>query len=199
MDKIICVGKNYLDHAKELGDAVPEKPVLFLKPPSAVKRLDQMGGTIRVVLPKGKGTIHPECEIILLLDENGEASAVSLGLDMTLREKQAELKKAGLPWEISKVFKDAAIIGPWLPLSGNSDFLDEVFTFSLDGTVRQKAKGRDMRFLPSDCLKYAKECFPLCKGDVLFTGTPAGVGSVVSGQVGELRWGNRLAYQVQFE
>ena len=93
MDKLICVGKNYLDHALELGDAVPEKPVLFLKPPSASICVNQQGESVQVMLPKGRGSVHHECEILVRLDENGSIGAVTLGLDMTLRDLQAELKK----------------------------------------------------------------------------------------------------------
>ena len=85
MDKYICVGKNYLEHAKELGDEVPEKPVLFLKPPSAGIFAEKNGQTIEVVLPRDRGAVHPECEVVALLGKDLEISAVSLGLDLTLR------------------------------------------------------------------------------------------------------------------
>jgi 2-keto-4-pentenoate hydratase/2-oxohepta-3-ene-1,7-dioic acid hydratase in catechol pathway len=199
MDKIICVGKNYLDHAKELGDAVPSKPVLFLKPPSVLKTADSKSGQVLAKLPQGKGGVHHECEIVFRLDQTGRPTDVTLGLDMTLRELQSDLKKQGLPWEISKVFSDSAIIGPWLKLPDHQDILKEVFTLSINGALKQKGQAQEMRYSPEDCIRYAKECFPLCDGDLLFTGTPAGVGPVVSGQVAELKWGSQLSYRVQFE
>jgi 2-keto-4-pentenoate hydratase/2-oxohepta-3-ene-1,7-dioic acid hydratase in catechol pathway len=198
MDKFICVGKNYLEHAKELGDAVPDKPVLFLKPPSVICRVSQekLG---RVKLPQGRGMVHYECEIILLLNEKAQVEAVSLGLDMTLRDVQVGLKKQGHPWELAKVFKDSAVVGPWIPIEKFPGYLDEPFTFSLEGVVRQNAQGREMRTPPQACLEYAQLMFPIVAGDILFTGTPAGVGAVLAGQKGELRWGDYLKYEVLFE
>jgi 2-keto-4-pentenoate hydratase/2-oxohepta-3-ene-1,7-dioic acid hydratase in catechol pathway len=199
MDKFICIGKNYLAHAKELGDVVPEKPVLFLKPPSIAVFAESMGQTLKVKLPQGKGSVHHECEILLRLDKNGVIQQLSLGLDMTLRDVQADLKKKGHPWEVGKVFQGSAIVGPWLSAAEFKGYLDEEFTFSRDGQVKQRGRGRDMRFQPQACLDYAREFFPLCEGDVFFTGTPEGVGPVEAGQKCELRWGKHLHYSVQFE
>jgi 2-keto-4-pentenoate hydratase/2-oxohepta-3-ene-1,7-dioic acid hydratase in catechol pathway len=195
MDKIICIGKNYLENAKELGDAVPEKPVLFLKPPSV---LVQVATDSQVILPSGRGQIHPECEIVLRLTESGTIDAVTLGLDMTLRDVQASLKKNGHPWEISKVFPGSAIIGKWIPFNEFPGYLDEEFSLLVDGKVRQRGLGAEMRLSPSECIAHASEYFPLRGGDALFTGTPAGVGPVTSGQIAELTWGSHLKYRVRF-
>lgn len=198
MDKIICIGKNYLEHAKELGDAVPDQPTVFLKPPSVALHVKQMGDEIEVKLPKEKGIIHHECEIILKLDRQGQPESVSLGLDLTLRDLQSELKKKGLPWEISKVFLGSAILGPWQPLSKFSHYLQAEFAFLLDGKICQKGKGQGMRFKPEECLKFAGSYFPLCEGDILFTGTPAGVGPVRAGQRAEIQWEGKTLYSVVF-
>ncbi|MEO5970401.1 MAG: fumarylacetoacetate hydrolase family protein [Bdellovibrionia bacterium] len=197
MEKFICVGKNYVEHAKELGDAVPDKPVLFLKPASAgyVVGNSELG---KITIPKNRGMVHYECEIILRLNAKAQVTAVSLGLDMTLRDVQVDLKKQGHPWELAKVFKDSAVVGPWIPIEKFPTYLDEPFTFSLEGTLRQNAKGREMRTAPEDCLQYAREVFPILDGDIMFTGTPVGVGAVVAGQKGEVRWGNRLNYEINF-
>lgn len=198
MDKIICVGKNYLEHAKELGDAVPEKPVLFLKPPSTLVKVDQ---STTITLPKNRGQIHPECEIvgrIRMTARGPEIDAVTLGLDMTLRDIQGQLKKNGHPWEISKVFAGSSIIGPWISLSEFPDYLEKEFSFSVQGEIKQKGKGNQMRVLPLDCLRAAEESFPICDGDLIFTGTPAGVGPVLSGQISELRWENKLRFKVEW-
>src|SRR5688500_1437384 len=104
MDKIVCVGKNYLDHARELGDAVPEKPVLFLKPPSTLVQARRWGDVLKIGLPQGKGEIHFETEIILRVGKRGSIDAVTIGLDLTLRTLQAKLKQAGHPWTLAKVF-----------------------------------------------------------------------------------------------
>jgi 2-keto-4-pentenoate hydratase/2-oxohepta-3-ene-1,7-dioic acid hydratase in catechol pathway len=195
MDKIICVGKNYLDHSRELGDAVPEKPVLFLKPPSSMVVISSDGmGEVR--LPFGRGPVHPECEIVARISAQGAIDAVTLGLDMTLRDVQAGLKKAGHPWEISKVFAGSAVIGEWVPVF--PEYLDEEFSLAIDGEIRQRGRGREMRMSPEGCVAYAGEHFPLRAGDALFTGTPAGVGPVEPGQTAELRWGSKLKYRVRF-
>ncbi len=206
MDKIICLGKNYLDHAEEMGDFVPEKPVLFLKPPSVASTVKEKGDIIEIAFPWERGEIHHECEIVLLLNQEKEIEGVTLGLDMTLREEQSRLKKKGHPWEVSKVFKNSAIIGPWLKVAelpvyfhqyaGN--YLEAEFTFQLDQVVLQVGKGKDMRLSPKECLKYAAEYFPLCEGDVVFTGTPRGVGPVQPGQLVEMKWANQILYRIRF-
>jgi 2-keto-4-pentenoate hydratase/2-oxohepta-3-ene-1,7-dioic acid hydratase in catechol pathway len=208
MDKIICVGKNYLEHAQELGDAVPEKPVLFLKPPSVAWATPSSGKSILVPLPTDRGTVHPECEIAVRLSAGGshlnveEASriihAVTLGLDMTLRDLQAKLKKNGHPWEVSKVFAGSAILGPWIRAHDFPGYLDEQFTLSVSGSLRQQGRGKQMRMSPAECIAYASEFFPLCAGDIVFTGTPAGVAAVSAEDTAELRWGDRLNYRVEW-
>jgi 2-keto-4-pentenoate hydratase/2-oxohepta-3-ene-1,7-dioic acid hydratase in catechol pathway len=199
-DKLICVGKNYLDHAKELGDAVPEKPVLFMKPPSACVSLERASANEPqdVVIPWDRGEIHHEAEIVLRLDSRARIEAVTLGLDLTLRELQAQLKKAGHPWEMAKAFPRSALIGPWISLSDFQDYLSTPFSFSLDGQVVQTARGSEMRFSPEQCIAYAAEHFELRPGDLLFTGTPAGVGPLRHGQIGQLKWGSHLKAQVRF-
>ncbi len=209
MDKLICVGKNYLEHAKELGDAVPERPVLFLKPPSAALQASQPGEVLKSRLPRERGSIHHETELLIRLRNGGSnlslqeaeqaIEAVSIGLDMTLRDLQSQLKKAGHPWEVSKVFAGSAILGPWIPVSGFKDYLQVPFTLTLNGSLRQQGCGSQMSLSPAECIAYASECFTLCPGDILFTGTPVGVGPIQPGDLGEIRWGDRLNYRVQWE
>lgn len=200
MDKIICIGKNYAEHVKELGDvAPPEKPVLFLKPPSVLKVASGDGETALLTLPEGAGHVHHECEIVLKLKRGGyrmsvaeaalDIAFVSLGLDMTLRQRQAELRKKGHPWETSKIFPDAACVGPFIAVRDFPDWENTEFTFSLGGTVRQRGSKADMLMKPAECVAYASGYFPLCAGDLVFTGTPAGVGPVVAGDHAELKWG----------
>lgn len=187
MDKVICIGKNYLEHAKELGDAIPEKPVLFLKPPSTI--LQTRDEILRPELPRKHGEVHHECEIVVRINAYGEITHVTIGLDMTLRTLQAQLKKAGHPWEISKTFKHSVILCNWIPIADFQDYLDETFEFYVDGVLRQKSCGNKMRLLPKDCISYAAEYFPLRDGDVIMTGTPEGVASVTAGQKSLLKWG----------
>lgn len=198
MEKLICVGKNYLKHAQELGDAISEEVILFLKPPSICRFVNKIGDRIEVSLPKTRGSVHFECEIILKLNQELKPDAVSLGLDMTLRDVQSTLKQKGLPWEACKVFRDSAILGPWIPLHEFRDFMKEEFVFKLDGQIRQKSKGELMRHWPETCIDVAKSLFPLVEGDVLFTGTPEGVGPVNPSQVGRLEWRSQLLYEVEF-
>lgn len=199
MEKLICVGKNYLKHAQELGDpAIPEDIILFCKPPSVCRFVNRIGDRIQVVLPKNRGTVHFECEIILRLNDQFQPDAVSLGLDMTLRDVQSNLKNKGLPWEAAKVFRDSAVLGPWIPIHEFQGFMKEEFTFKLDGQIKQRAKGESMRHWPERCIEYAKSLFPLVEGDVLFTGTPEGVGPVNPSQIGHLEWRSQLLYEVEF-
>lgn len=197
-DKMICLGKNYLEHAKELGDKIPPKPVLFMKPPSCAVAAEKQRETIKVRLPDDRGVIHYEIELLLRLNDDLQIDALSLGLDLTLRDIQKDLKQNGWPWEIGKVFPASAILGPWVSLTDFPNYLEEGFDLKLDGKTVQQAKGNDMMMKPEEALKYIKAHFPLCGGDVIFTGTPQGVGPVSDGQLAELSWGAKLQYQVQF-
>lgn len=207
MDKIICVGKNYLEHAKELGDAIPEKPVLFLKPASVLKQAQEWHETVPVHFPENYGEVHYECEIVLRLKQGGYqlstiqiedyVDAVTLGLDMTLRTLQATLKKNGHPWTTGKVFPDAAIIGPWI-LANNIDYLHEEFSLSLNKEIRQRGNAQQMMMKPVDLICYISQFFPLCEGDLIFTGTPAGVGQVNRNDVMTLNWKN-YSYNVEWK
>ncbi|MES2769503.1 MAG: fumarylacetoacetate hydrolase family protein [Bdellovibrionota bacterium] len=211
MDKIICIGKNYLEHAKELnkmiGDSIPDKPVIFFKPPSVIQQTAH-DGIIKATLPQGHGQTHHECEIALRITKDchrispKEAEsyfdAVTLGLDMTLRDLQAHLKKSGHPWEMAKSFKDSILLGPWIELNDFKDFLNTEFSFSINGEVKQKSFGKKMTLNPYECLSYASEYFEIKKGDILFTGTPEGVGAVQRGDLGSLEWGSHLKSQIQW-
>ncbi|MDR3502407.1 MAG: fumarylacetoacetate hydrolase family protein [Legionella sp.] len=207
IDKIVCVGKNYLEHAKELGEAMPEKPVLFLKPASVLQQATFWGEQLVLDFPSEDNAVQPECEIVLRIANDGyrmgteEAknaiSDVSLGLDMTLRTRQSALKKQGHPWTTAKVFKDAAILGPWIPYQQFTDYLETAFQLSIDGSLRQCAKGSEMMMRPEDLLVYISQFFPLKVGDVIYTGTPAGVTSISKGSQAELRWRD-YSYQVKW-
>ena len=168
-DKMILLGKNYLEHAKELGDKVPPKPVLFMKPPSSAVAAGAQHDTVQARLPKSRGVVHYETEVLLRLNDDLEIDAVSLGLDLTLRDLQADLKANGWPWEIGKVFKDSAIIGPWVDIKQFPNYMEEEFVLKLDGAKVQHAKGNDMSMKPEEALAYIKENFPLCTGDIIFT------------------------------
>lgn len=196
MDKIICVGKNYLDHAKELGDAVPEKPVLFLKPPSTLHWI-----TPKATLPKFfQDRMDHELEIVMRIrfktplerktkeDESFPwyFDAFALGIDWTRRDLQAELKRKGQPWEVAKAFKGSIFVGPMQPMTDWQGDLH--FELKVNGVTKQKGDSSKMRMNPMDLLKMASETFELCDGDLLFTGTPAGVGPIQSGDEIAISW-----------
>jgi 2-keto-4-pentenoate hydratase/2-oxohepta-3-ene-1,7-dioic acid hydratase in catechol pathway len=191
MDKIICVGKNYLKHALELGDAVPETPTYFLKPPSTVHTVTKNN---EIVDLPARGEVHHEIELVFRIQkENGGPARFShytLGLDLTLRSLQAELKKAGQPWEKAKVFKNACILGDWRECDSLSEVLEMPFELKVNGKTRQKAKGHDMRWKPDFVLNDLPNWFPVCDNDLLFTGTPEGVGPLLKGDVVEVAGGN---------
>lgn len=205
MDKVVCFGKNYQDHMLELGDAPVAAPVIFLKPPSVLRQCLSWNDSLSVHLSNRE--THYECELVFRLKCGGyqmtkaqaanAIDAYTIGLDMTLRLEQDKLKKAGHPWTTSKVFPDSCIIGPWIETS-NLDFVDLEFEFILDGVLRQRSSGRQMLFSPTELIAYASNFFPLCAGDVLFTGTPAGVGIVNKGSVAVLNL-DKYKYKVKWD
>ncbi|NBX16988.1 MAG: FAA hydrolase family protein [Proteobacteria bacterium] len=200
MDKIICIGKNYADHAAELGDVHPEKPVLFIKPPSVLVSAHATDEHLNLTLPAHSSQIHHEVELVFRIDRDGyrmsteEAEraigAVTVGLDMTLRDLQSEAKKKGSPWTTGKVFRDAAVIGPWIRISDLPNYLAEPFTLAVNDKIVQRAAGNQMSHSPAECLAYASQFFPVCAGDIIFTGTPVGVGPVNHGDKGVLLFGS---------
>lgn len=206
MDKIICVGKNYLKHAKELGDAVPEYPLLFIKPPSSLVRMEN---SQVIKLPRGKGEVHHELELVFKIRRDNMANEISitawtLGLDLTLRDLQTQLKKDGHPWERAKAFPQSAIVGEFVhldpgPQSVGEKELNETFELVVNGKVRQRGQGKDMRWKPDFLLKEAAEAFYVADGDLLFTGTPEGVGPLNPGDKLTLKLGNLLEYNLKVE
>ncbi len=189
MDKVICVGKNYLKHAKELGDGINEDPIFFIKPPSTLLGVDSGVGSLE--LPRRFET-HHEIELVLRVTEedgNFHFSHYTFGLDLTLRDLQTTLKKSGQPWEKAKVFKNSAVVGSWQPLRSIDDVLDIPFELRVNGEVRQRGLGSDMRWKPLELLGDIRQWFPICDGDLVFTGTPEGVGPIHPGDTLEVSGG----------
>lgn len=185
MDKIICVGKNYLKHAIELGDAVPESPIYFLKPPSTLLVVES--GKVELPLSK-RGEVHHELELVFRIEDD-KLTHFTLGLDLTLRDLQTSLKKAGQPWEKAKVFANSSVLGPWHPVNSLEGLLKEPFELTVNGEKRQRGIGQDMRWGPLELLKDVANWFPIRNGDILFTGTPEGVGPLKPGDVLKIRGG----------
>ncbi|HXH29896.1 MAG TPA: fumarylacetoacetate hydrolase family protein [Bacteriovoracaceae bacterium] len=186
MDKIICLGKNYGEHTLEMKENAPDKPVLFLKPASSFIEPKESG---LVQLPWHRGIIHHECEIVFKLYKKN-IIGLGLGLDLTLRDLQKKLKEQGHPWEISKSFKNSAIVTPMKAVrdfSGNWE--DELFTLKVNGEVRQTGKLSQATMRANEIIHYINEFFPLCDNDLVFTGTPKGVGPLKPNDKIEMTFG----------
>ena len=189
--KIVCVGRNYAEHAKELGNEVPEKPVVFLKPASALIHSEE-----KIIHPTFSKDMHHEVELVLLIGKKVKNATLaesedaiigySVGLDMTLRDIQTELKKKGHPWTIAKCFDTSAAVSDFVLKSDYTLTLYEEISLSVNGQLRQKEKLNKMLFNPAEIVQYLSSLMTLEEGDLVFTGTPAGVGKV---DVGDRLWG----------
>ena len=181
--KIICIGRNYTDHIKELGNERPEDPVVFIKPDSAVLPKEQ-----DFFIPEFSNDIHYEVEVLVKIKKVGKHiderfahkyyDEIGLGIDFTARDLQAKLKEKGLPWEKAKGFDGAAVIGKWLPKSNFKDLNALNFSLLKNGDEVQKGNTSLMLWKIDELISYVSKFFMLKKGDIIFTGTPAGVGRV---------------------
>ncbi len=192
--KIVCVGRNYADHAKELNNAVPTEPIIFLKPASSVASFEQP-----LTLIEARGEHHYECELALLIGESlkhaspektyGAVKAVGLALDLTLRELQTKLKEKGHPWERAKAFEGACPLSQWIPIESlfkdqsNLDWDEISFSFSINNHIKQLGKPSEMLFNIPILLSVISHWFGLEPGDVVLTGTPKGVGVLKQGDL----------------
>ncbi|MFM8979229.1 MAG: fumarylacetoacetate hydrolase family protein [Planctomycetia bacterium] len=176
---IYCVGRNYAAHAREMGArpaAAGEEPVVFLKPGTA--RVDAPGP---IVVPAGIGELHHEVEVVLRIGPGGVPDALALGLDLTDRTRQAAAKQAGLPWAAAKGFRGSAALGPWVALAAAPPLDRLRFTLRVDGALRQQGDTRDMLHPVPALLAWLERWFGLAPGDLVFTGTPEGVGPLAPG------------------
>jgi 2-keto-4-pentenoate hydratase/2-oxohepta-3-ene-1,7-dioic acid hydratase in catechol pathway len=184
--KIICVGRNYAEHAKEMKAEAPSAPVLFLKPPSAI-----IANRSAVILPTISQDLHHEVEMTVLIGKGGKniprekaaehIAGYGIGLDMTLRDVQSEAKKKGLPWSLAKGFDTSAPLSEFIPASLVADPNTLTLELTVNGTIRQKGHTSDFLFKLDELLSYISQFFTLAEGDVLFTGTPEGVAQTVPG------------------
>ena len=201
--KFVCVGRNYAEHARELGNEIPEAPLLFLKPSTAA--LDGRSGAT-IELPSFSQNIHYEAELVLRIEKTlrratpSEAdvawSEATVGLDLTARDLQDRLKSKGHPWEIAKGFDGSAVLGEFCARAAVADAQGH-FRFELrkNGTTVQSGDTRDMIHACNDLLAYISRYFTLEPGDMVFTGTPAGVGPLASGDTLEATLGGRTVLQ----
>ncbi|MBD7975718.1 MULTISPECIES: fumarylacetoacetate hydrolase family protein [Pseudomonas] len=187
LGKVVCVGRNYAEHAKELNNPVPTEPLLFIKPGSCTVSL--IGG---FSIPEERGGVHYEAEIAVLIgkplsrrpsvEEVLDAiSGLAPALDLTLRDVQSALKEKGLPWEIAKSFDGACVLAPFVPGDAIADLADLGIRLSINGEVRQDGHSYDMLNPIVPLIQHMAGHFNLQPGDVILTGTPAGVGPLQRG------------------
>lgn len=199
VNNVFCVGRNYVDHATELGNAVPTKPMIFGKPTHALTPAE---GLVR--LPEGANNIHHELEIVLFFaseftdtdDWTQSVAGVGLGLDLTDRDAQNELKANGHPWEYAKGFRQSAVVTDVYEVRDWQALLREPFRLEKNGEVAQCGKASEMLFDFRTLAAFIHRRFGLCKGDIVYTGTPAGVARLTTGDVLKLSFGNIVLGEV---
>jgi 2-keto-4-pentenoate hydratase/2-oxohepta-3-ene-1,7-dioic acid hydratase in catechol pathway len=202
--KIFCVGRNYFDHAKELGNDVPDEPVIFMKPKSAL-----LQAHTPFYYPEFTNELHYEAELVLRVSKNGKYiqdkfankyyDAISVGIDFTARDIQNELKEKGLPWEKAKAWDNSAVVGKWIPMADLKNKKEINFTLQKNKEQVQEGNSADMIFDFDYIVSYISNFFSINIGDLIFTGTPAGVGEVVVGDEidGFLEGDNLLSLEIK--
>ena len=203
--KIICIGRNYAEHAKELNNPLPTKPVVFLKPASAL-----LVNRKPLYYPEFTQDLHYELEVVLKVAKNGRHvqpafaadyyREIALGIDFTARDLQQECKEKGQPWEIAKAFDGSAVLGKFVPVDRVNRQAIE-FRLLKNGEVVQHGNTKDLLFTFEQIIVYVSRFFKLQQGDLIYTGTPAGVGPVLVGDVleGELFLKDRVEKLLQCE
>jgi len=181
--KIICIGRNYAEHARELNNPLPESPVFFMKPDSAL-----LINNNPFFLPSFSNQIHYEAEIVLKISRLGKNIAkkfahryynsISVGIDFTARDLQDKCKKAGHPWEIAKAFDQSAVVNRFMAIDSIPDRNAINFRLDINGNTVQDGNTKDLIFSFDDVISYVSTFITLKTGDLIFTGTPAGVGPV---------------------
>jgi acylpyruvate hydrolase len=184
--KIICVGRNYAEHAKELNNDLPTEPVIFMKPKSAILLPGKP-----LYYPEFTDDLQYECEVVVRIIKNGKHiqekfankyyGDVTLGIDFTARDVQRDQQKKGLPWEIAKGFDGSAAVGSFSPITPEKNVGDLAFQLKKNGEVVQEGHSGNMIFSIDKIIAYVSKFFTVNIGDLIFTGTPAGVGPVNTG------------------
>ena len=184
--KIFCIGRNYAEHAKELGNAIPDEPVIFIKPKSAL-----LQSHTPFYYPEFTNELHYECELVLRVSKNGKYiqerhaskyyNGVTAGIDFTARDIQNELKEKGLPWEKAKGWDNSAVVGKWVDITPKLNLKDINFCLYKNKELVQQGNSKDMIFNFDAIVANISNYFSINIGDLIFTGTPAGVGECVVG------------------
>lgn len=200
--KVVCVGRNYADHAKELNNPVPTSPILFIKPSTAVVPFAPS-----FVIPVDRGECHHETEIALLINKPlrrvtpsevfGALAGIGIGLDLTLRDLQSRLKDKGHPWEQAKAFDGACPLTSFVPIDQFSDLTRLNVALAVNGTVRQSGNSKQMLTPIVELVAYMSHIFTLLPGDVVLTGTPAGVAPLLPGDQLEVTLDHRFSFVSQ--
>lgn len=184
--KIICIGRNYKAHAQELKNPVPEEPVIFLKPDTSLLTRNKP-----FYLPEFSNEIHYEAELVVKISRNGKHieekfahkyyNDITLGIDFTARDVQNKLKSKGLPWELSKSFDNSAVCGRFISLDKIEDINNIDFELSCNDEVLQKGNTSQMIFSIDKIISYVSRFISIKQGDLIYTGTPEGVGKADAG------------------
>ncbi len=188
--KIFAVGRNYIEHAKRLNNAVPDTPVVFMKPETALLKTNEP-----FYYPDFSSNIHYECELVIKICKNGKNiqeefahkyyDQITVGIDFTARDIQDQCKEKGLPWELAKSFDNSAVAGEFIDIKDIPDRNNINFSLKKDGQLVQKGNSKDMIFNIDHIISYISGYFTFKIGDLLYTGTPAGVGSIKPGDIYE--------------
>lgn len=202
--KVVCVGRNYVDHVKELNNEMPQQPLLFMKPATSLCHIQET-----LLLPHNLGECHNELELAILIqsplknanlvDAKKAIWGVGLALDLTLRDLQNELKSKGLPWERAKAFDRACPVSGFVPVREISDLQSLTFQLMINQQVRQQGDASLMIWDICSLLSQISEVFTLLPGDVVLTGTPKGVGPLSKGDVLQMHLGDHLHLHTQVQ
>ena len=202
--KFFCIGRNYVEHAKELGNEVPDEPVIFMKPKSAL-----LAPNVPFYYPEFTNELHYECELVLRISKNGKYiseesassffDAITVGIDFTARDIQNELKKKGLPWEKAKAWDNSAVVGKWKMIDDSIDNTNINFSMTKNGEVVQKGNSNQMMHDFNKIIAHISTYFSLNIGDMIFTGTPAGVGEIVVGEELEGFFENESLFKIKVQ
>ncbi|MGA9852928.1 MAG: fumarylacetoacetate hydrolase family protein [Gammaproteobacteria bacterium] len=199
--RIFCIGRNYAEHAQEMGAPKPAQPVVFMEPVTSL-----VAEGVPLVLPGDQGSVHHEVELVVAIGREGKeiqtgaaldhVAGATLGIDLTLRDLQNRLKQSGQPWELSKSFDGSAPIGKFIAWGPNNHIHNIQMRCTVNGTLRQQGNTRDMLFPVAEIIVFLSRHWRLLPGDLIFTGTPAGVRPLVAGdrieisspQIGSFFW-----------
>lgn len=181
--KVIAIGRNYSEHIKELNNETPDKPVIFLKPDTAILKQNKP-----FYYPEFSSDIHYEVELVIKISKEGKHIAkkfaskyyeeIGLGIDFTARDLQTQLKEKGLPWELAKSFDNSAPVSEFIPISAFEDLKNLNFSLKINEEIKQTGNTKDMLHYFDDIISFVSEYITLKKGDLIFTGTPSGVGKI---------------------